>query len=61
MALISRRALLSSVALVCWSSGMIMRQLFGMVKVSGTDEVMTVSLHNLRGEKLYSIDLNPDV
>jgi hypothetical protein len=32
-----------------------------MVKVSGTDEVMTVSLHNLRGEKLYSIDLNPEV
>ncbi|SRR6266705_4436791 len=36
-------------------------QFFGMVKVSGTDEVMTVSLHNLRGEKLYSIDLNPEV
>jgi len=36
-------------------------QFFGMVKVSGTDEVMTVSLHNLRGEKLYSIDLNPEM
>jgi alkaline phosphatase D len=40
---------------------MIMRQLFGMVKISGTDEVMTVSLHNLRGEKLYSLDLSPAV
>jgi alkaline phosphatase D len=36
-------------------------QFFGMVKVSGSDEVMTVSLHNLRGEKIYSIDLNPEV
>ena len=34
-------------------------QFFGMVKISGQDEVMTVSLHNLRGEKLYSIELPP--
>jgi hypothetical protein len=32
-----------------------------MVKVSGQDEVMTVSLHNLRGEKIYSVDLSPEV
>src|SRR5262249_60330524 len=36
-------------------------QFFGMVKVNGQDEVMTVSLHNLRGEKLYSVDLSPEV
>ena len=36
-------------------------QFFGMVKVSGTDEVMRVSLHNLRGEKIYSLDLSPEV
>ena len=36
-------------------------QFFGMVKISGKDEVMTVSLHNLRGEKMYSVDLNPEV
>ena len=35
-------------------------QFFGMVKVSGQDEVMTVSLHNLRGEKIYSVDLSPE-
>jgi hypothetical protein len=31
-----------------------------MVNISGKDEVMTVSLHNLRGEKIYSIDLHPE-
>src|SRR5262249_23180489 len=31
-------------------------QFFGMVKINGQDEVMTVSLHNLRGEKVYGID-----
>ena len=36
-------------------------QFFGMVKISGKDEVMTVSLHNLRGEKMYSVDLSPEV
>jgi alkaline phosphatase D len=36
-------------------------QFFGMVKISGQDEVMTVSLHNLHGEKLYSLDLPPEV
>jgi alkaline phosphatase D len=36
-------------------------QFFGMVKISGKDEVMTVSLHNLRGEKLYSVELPPEV
>jgi alkaline phosphatase D len=36
-------------------------QFFGMVKINGQDEVMTVSLHNLRGEKIYGIDLPPAV
>ena len=39
-------------------------QFFGMVNISGQDEVMTVSLHNLRGgggEKIYSVDLSPEV
>jgi hypothetical protein len=32
-----------------------------MVNIHGQDEAMTVSLHNLRGEKIYSIDLPPEV
>lgn len=35
-------------------------QFFGMVNINGQDEVMTVSLHNLRGEKIYSLDLTPE-
>ena len=34
-------------------------QFFGSVRVDGNTEVMTVSLHNLEGEKIYSIDLEP--
>jgi alkaline phosphatase D len=36
-------------------------QFFGMVRINGQDEVMTVSLHNLRGEKIYGIELPPEV
>jgi alkaline phosphatase D len=36
-------------------------QFFGRVKVDGKSEVMTVSLHNLQGERLYAIDLTPEV
>lgn len=36
-------------------------QFFGMVTISEQDEVMTVSLHNLRGDRLYSIALAPEV
>jgi phosphodiesterase/alkaline phosphatase D-like protein len=36
-------------------------QFFGMVNLSSKDEVMTVSLHNLRGEKIYSVALNPEI
>ena len=35
-------------------------QFFGMVDIDGTSEVMTVSLHNLAGEVVYSIDLEPE-
>lgn len=34
-------------------------QFFGMVRIDGRTEVMTVSLHDLNGKKLYSVDLNP--
>jgi alkaline phosphatase D len=36
-------------------------QCFGLVKIDGKREVMTVSLHNLPGERLYAIDLPPEV
>ncbi|MEA5617654.1 alkaline phosphatase D family protein [Cronbergia sp. UHCC 0137] len=36
------------------SSGL---QFFGTVKIDGTTEVLTVTLHNLEGKKLYSVDL----
>jgi alkaline phosphatase D len=35
-------------------------QFFGTVFIDGQTEVMTVALHNLAGEKLYSVDLAPD-
>lgn len=35
-------------------------QFFGMVKIDGTSQVMTVALHNLAGETLYSVDLTPE-
>lgn len=34
-------------------------QFFGRVTVQGKDEVMQVSLHNLRGEKIYALELPP--
>ncbi|MTJ55051.1 alkaline phosphatase [Anabaena sp. UHCC 0253] len=40
------------------SSGL---QFFGMVKIDGKTEVLTVTLHNLEGQKLYSLDLEPEV
>lgn len=35
-------------------------QFFGTVKIDGYTEVMTVSLYNLEGETLYSVDLSPE-
>jgi alkaline phosphatase D len=35
-------------------------QFFGLVKIDGDSQVMTVSHYNLNGEKLWSIDLNPE-
>jgi alkaline phosphatase D len=40
------------------SSGL---QFFGMVKIDGQTEVLTVTLHNLSGQKIYSLDLEPEV
>lgn len=34
-------------------------QFFGSVRVDGQSEVMTVSLYNLEGSKLYGADLEP--
>jgi alkaline phosphatase D len=36
-------------------------QFFGMVRIDGASEVMTVTLHNLHGEKLYTVDLEPEI
>lgn len=36
-------------------------QFFGKVTIQGKDEVMHVSLHNLQGEKMYSLELPPVV
>ncbi|MBD2566953.1 alkaline phosphatase D family protein [Anabaena lutea] len=36
-------------------------QFFGTVKIDGKTEVLTVTLHNLAGEKLYGLDLQPEV
>jgi alkaline phosphatase D len=35
-------------------------QFFGMVKIDGRTEVMTVSLYNAAGQQLYSVDLEPE-
>jgi alkaline phosphatase D len=35
-------------------------QFFGLVKIDGTSEVMTISFHNLLGEKIYSVELTPE-
>jgi alkaline phosphatase D len=34
-------------------------QFFGTVRLDGVSDVMTVALHNLAGDKLYTIDLEP--
>jgi len=34
-------------------------QFFGLARINGKSGVMTVSLHNINGQKLYSIDLEP--
>jgi alkaline phosphatase D len=34
-------------------------QFFGTVRLDGASDVLTVTLHNLAGEKLYTIDLEP--
>jgi alkaline phosphatase D len=36
-------------------------QFFGLVTLDGKSEVMTVSLHNVQGEKLYAFELPPEV
>lgn len=36
-------------------------QFFGQVQIDGQNEVMTVTLRDLEGKSLYSIDLNPEV
>jgi alkaline phosphatase D len=35
-------------------------QFFGMVKIQGKTDVMTVSLHNLKGDTIYSVELSPE-
>jgi alkaline phosphatase D len=35
-------------------------QFFGGVKIDGNTKVMTVTLHNLAGETVYSVDLPPE-
>jgi alkaline phosphatase D len=34
-------------------------QFFGMVRIAASTGVMTVSLHNIAGDKIYSVDLDP--
>ncbi|WP_228021902.1 hypothetical protein [Vasconcelosia minhoensis] len=36
-------------------------QFFGTVQIDGDTQVMTVSQHNLTGEVIYSIDLEPEL
>jgi alkaline phosphatase D len=36
-------------------------QYFGLVRIDGKSDVMTVSLRNLQGEKIYSVELTPEV
>jgi alkaline phosphatase D len=35
-------------------------QFFGMVEIDGRTEAMTVAIHNLRGERLYKVGLEPE-
>jgi alkaline phosphatase D len=35
-------------------------QFFGVVKIDGKSEVMTVSFHNLQGAKIYAVELTPE-
>jgi alkaline phosphatase D len=35
-------------------------QFFGLVKIDGKSEVMTVSFHNLLGAKIYAVELTPE-
>jgi alkaline phosphatase D len=35
-------------------------QFFGLVKIDGKSEVMTVSFHNLQGVKIYGVELSPE-
>jgi alkaline phosphatase D len=34
-------------------------QFFGFVRISAKTKVMTVSLHNLAGDRIYTVDLDP--
>jgi alkaline phosphatase D len=36
-------------------------QFFGTVKIDAKTQVMTVTLHNIEGKSLYSVDLPPEV
>lgn len=36
-------------------------QFFGVVKIDGKSDVMTVALHNLKGERIYAVELPPEV
>jgi len=36
------------------------RQFFGLVKIDGKSEVMTVSFHNWQGMKIYGVELSPE-
>jgi alkaline phosphatase D len=35
-------------------------QYFGMVKIDGVTEAMTVSLHDLKGDTLFRVSLDPE-
>jgi hypothetical protein len=32
-----------------------------MIKIDGKSDVMTASLHNLQGERMYTVELTPEV
>jgi alkaline phosphatase D len=34
-------------------------QFFGTVRLDGASDVLTVALHNLAGDQIYTIDLEP--
>jgi alkaline phosphatase D len=36
-------------------------QFFGMAKIDGKSDVMTVSLYDLQGERIYAVELTPEV